>query len=40
MSLLQGYYGLPPAPKGKLANEGTEMVAYPKGKVHRRVLML
>ncbi|TVU48659.1 hypothetical protein EJB05_08301 [Eragrostis curvula] len=36
MSLLQGYYGLTPAPKGNLANEGTEMAVYTKG--HHRSL--
>jgi hypothetical protein len=32
MSLLQGYYGLTPTPKGNLTNEGTEMATYAKGK--------
>ncbi|CAN6286004.1 unnamed protein product [Urochloa humidicola] len=39
MSLLQGYYGLTPAPKGNLTSEGTEMVTYTNGH-HRKARSL
>uniref|UniRef100_A0A0A8YQP5 LysM domain-containing protein n=1 Tax=Arundo donax TaxID=35708 RepID=A0A0A8YQP5_ARUDO len=39
ISLLQGYYGLTPPPKGNLANEGTEMATYTKGH-HRKARSL
>lgn len=39
MSLLQGYYGLAPAPKGNLTDEGTEMATYSKGH-HRKARSL
>lgn len=32
MSLLQGYYGLPPTPQENLTYEGTEMATYAQGK--------
>ncbi|GJN09342.1 hypothetical protein PR202_ga27342 [Eleusine coracana subsp. coracana] len=39
MSLLQGYYGLPPAPKVNLTDDGTEMTACTKG-LHRKARSL
>ncbi|XP_062217072.1 uncharacterized protein LOC133917111 isoform X2 [Phragmites australis] len=39
MSLLQGYYGLTPPPKGNPTNEGTEMATYTKGH-HRKARSL
>ncbi|CAN6290942.1 unnamed protein product [Urochloa humidicola] len=39
MSLLQGYYGLTPTPKGNLTNEGTEMATYTNGH-HRKARSL
>ncbi|CAN6308327.1 unnamed protein product [Urochloa humidicola] len=39
MSLLQGYYGLTPAPKGNLTNEGAEMATYTNGH-HRKARSL
>ncbi|CAL4912158.1 unnamed protein product [Urochloa decumbens] len=39
MSLLQGYYGLTPTPKGNLTDEGTEMATYTNGQ-HRKARSL